>query len=135
MATGPTTVNGINVTKAGPDVFVIEWNEAQNSASYEIEYRATGEAVWSNTTSNVTNTTLDNLQLATTYEVRVRGVSISELGRWSCIVIGTTCDGKCQHFNTFCLSLSLTLVYIVYSMYECKYYHYFVHLLCSPWNG
>ena len=128
MVTGPATVTGVIVTKVvidGSNALIIEWNEAQNSTSFEIEYRATGEAVWSNTTSNVTNTTLDNLELATTYEVRVRGVSISKLGRWSCIVIVITCDGQCKHFNTFCLSL-FSILYR--SIYECKHNHYFVHL-------
>ena len=97
IATGPATVDGISVTKAGPDVLVIVWNETQNSVSYEIEYRATGETAWSITFSNVANTTLDNLELGITYEVRVR---VREMflrlgnGPWSSIVNGTTCDGK-----------------------------------------
>ena len=66
----------------------VSWTAPQNDRTiqyYQVDYRVSGSTTWSTMSPNPTtaSTTLENLQLGTTYEVRVRAVSDVGNGAWS----------------------------------------------------
>ena len=68
----------------------VDWTVPQSDRTiqyYQVDYRVmiSGSTTWSTMSPNPTSTltTLENLQLGTTYEVRVRAVSDVGNGTWS----------------------------------------------------
>ena len=77
----------------------ISWTAPQSDHTieyYQVDYRVRDSTTWSTVSPNptTTSTTLENLQLGTTYEVRVRAVSDIGSGTWSDTSSRTTVDGK-----------------------------------------
>ena len=86
-----------SVTNNQPSLSV-SWTTVQHDLSlqYQVDYRVSGSTTWSTVSPNPTSTstTLENLQLETTYEVRVRAVSDIGNGTWSDTSSETTVNGK-----------------------------------------
>ena len=86
-----------SVTNNQPSLSV-SWTTVQHDLSlqYQVDYRVSGSTTWSTVSPNPTSTltTLENLQLGTTYEVRVRAVSDVGNGTWSDTSSETTVDGR-----------------------------------------
>ena len=66
----------------------VSWTVPQSDRTiqhYQVDYRVSGSTTWSTVSPNPTSTstTLENLQLGTTYEVRVRALSDIGNGTWS----------------------------------------------------
>ena len=77
----------------------VSWTAPQSDRTiqyYQVDYRVSGSTTWSTVSPNptTTSTTLENLQLGTTYEVRVRAVSDIGNGIWSDTSSETTVDGR-----------------------------------------
>ena len=77
----------------------VGWTAPQSDRTiqyYQVDYRVSGSTTWSTVSPNPTSTstTLENLQLGTTYEVRVRAVSDVGNGTWSDTSSETTVDGR-----------------------------------------
>ena len=75
----------------------ITWSAPSSNrpiTSYKIQYRSGTSGSWMGTsTGNTRMVTLENLQLGTLYQVRVRAVSDLGDGPWSNIVSKTTFNG------------------------------------------
>ena len=76
----------------------VTWNAPSSGrtiTSYKIEYRRGTSGSWMERTSNSNTTmvTIENLQLGTLYQVRVRAVSDLGDGAWSNTVSMTTFTG------------------------------------------
>ena len=77
----------------------VSWTVPQSDRTiqhYQVDYRVSGGTTWSTVSPNPTSTstTLENLQLGTTYEVRVRALSDIGNGTWSDTSSETTVNGK-----------------------------------------
>ena len=77
----------------------VGWTAPQSDRTiqyYQVDYRVSGSTTWSRASPNPTSTstTLENLQLGTTYEVRVRAVSDIGNGTWSDTISETTVNGE-----------------------------------------
>ena len=93
------TINQVTrtVTSNRPSLQVT-WNAPSSDrtiTSYKIQYRIGSNGIWMERTStgNTRMVTLENLQLGTLYQVRVRAVSDLGDGAWSNIVSKTTYNG------------------------------------------
>ena len=77
----------------------VSWTALQSDRTiqyYQVDYRVSGSTTWSRVSPNptTTSTTLENLQLGTTYEVRVRAVSDVGSGTWSDTISETTYNSE-----------------------------------------
>ena len=90
-----------SVTNNQPSLSV-SWTTVQHDLSlqYQVDYRVSGSTTWGTVSPNPTSTstTLESLQLGTTYEVRVRAVSDIGNGTWSDISSETTNSGIVKTF-------------------------------------
>ena len=77
----------------------VGWTVPQSDRTiqyYQVDYRVRDSTTWSRASPNptTTSTTLENLQLGTTYEVRVRAVSDVGSGTWSDTISETTYNSE-----------------------------------------
>lgn len=80
----PTGLSSSNITATSA---LLSWN-ATNAASYNVRYRISGTATWTNLNTSNTSITLSGLQPASAYEWQVQGVCLSSnnttgLSQWS----------------------------------------------------
>ena len=82
----------------------VSWTTPQSGRAiqyYQVDYRVRDSTTWSRASPNptTTSTTLENLQLETTYEVRVRAVSDVGNGTWSNTSSATTYASEYLNVN------------------------------------
>jgi len=74
---------GLSVSSITQASAITSWNAVSGALSYSIQYRKTGTASWSNTTSSTNSKMLSGLLPATNYEFQVMTVCGNENSSWS----------------------------------------------------
>ncbi len=81
------TPSGLTASNISATSALLSWN-ATNAASYNVRYRISGTATWTNLNTSNTSITVNGLQPASAYEWQVQGVCLSSnnttgLSAWS----------------------------------------------------
>jgi len=93
FSTSPSAVlspTNLRSTDTKHNSITLEWDNVSSVTGYEIQYRHTGAATWSNFSVSGTSRTFSGLTANTTYEFRVRAINSEEKSGWSAIFSETT---------------------------------------------
>jgi hypothetical protein len=83
----PTGLYANNISSAGA---TMNWSAVQGATSYNVFYRKTGTATWTQTTSSVNNKSVTGLSASTQYEFTVQALCSSGSGAWTSLGTFTT---------------------------------------------
>lgn len=84
------TPSGLNATGISSTSATLNWTAVPTASSYNINYRLSGAATWTSTTSSTTSKVLTGLTASSTYEYQVQAICTGGAGSFSANATFTT---------------------------------------------